>query len=100
MKSLILVNTREWLRLKFMHVVFFLTFVYVIISYLMGSASFVISQRIVYDLGLAGLEISTFIVAAFFSTHALFKDVDRKTVQVILSRPIPRCRPCNRDRRR
>lgn len=90
MRSLILVNTREWLRLKFMHVVFFLTFIYIIISYLLGSVSFVISQRIVYDLGLAGLEISTFIVAAFFSTHALFKDVDRKTIQVILSRPIPR----------
>lgn len=90
MMRLILINTQEWLRLKFFHVVLFLSFFYFILSYLLGSLSFVEHQRLIFDFGLAGLEISTLFVAAFISTHALYRDIDRKTILVLLARPIPR----------
>ena len=90
MISLIYINTQEWLRLKFLQVVFFLSFAYVCISYLLGTLSFTEQARIKFDLGLAGMEITTFLVAAFISTHALYRDIERKTFQVILARPIAR----------
>ena len=90
MNSLVLINTKEWLRLKFFHVVLFLAFVYLFLSQLVGSLSFVEKERLILDFGLAGLEVTLFFVAAFLSTHALFKDIERKTIQVILARPIPR----------
>lgn len=90
MIRLILINTQEWLRLKFFHVVLFLSFFYFFLSYLLGSLSFVEHQRLIFDFGLAGLEISTLFVAAFLSTHALYRDIDRKTILVLLARPIPR----------
>jgi ABC-type transport system involved in multi-copper enzyme maturation permease subunit len=90
MISLIYINTQEWLRLKFLQVAFFLSFAYICISYLLGALSFAEQTRIKFDFGLAGMEIITFIVAAFISTHALYRDIDRKTIQVILARPIAR----------
>ena len=90
MMRLILIHTQEWLRLKFFHVVLFLSFFYFLISYLLGSLSFVEHQRLIFDFGLAGLEISTIFVAAFISTHALYRDIERKTILVLLARPIPR----------
>lgn len=90
MRSLIYINTQEWLRLKFLQVVFFLAFVYFCISYLLGALSFTEQLRIKYDLGLAGLEIAAMVVAAVISTHALHRDIERKTFQVILARPIAR----------
>ncbi len=90
MMSLIYINTQEWLRLKFLQVVFFLSFAYICISYLLATLSFTEQARIKFDLGLAGMEITTFLVAAFISTHALHRDIERKTFQVILARPIAR----------
>lgn len=90
MISLIYIHTQEWLRLKFLQVAFFLAFAYICISYLLGSLSFTEQLRIKYDLGLAGLEITTFLVSAFIANHALHRDIDRKTFQVILARPIAR----------
>lgn len=90
MISLIYINTQEWLRLKFLQVVVFLSFAYICISYLLAALSFTEQARIKFDLGLAGMEITTFLVAAFISTHALYRDIERKTFQVILARPIER----------
>ncbi len=90
MISLIYINTQEWLRLKFLQVVFFLAFAYICVSYLLATLSFTEQVRIKFDLGLAGMEITTFLVAAFISTHALYRDIERKTFQVILARPIAR----------
>jgi ABC-type transport system involved in multi-copper enzyme maturation permease subunit len=57
---------------------------------LLGSLSFIEQQRLIFDFGLAGLEVSTLFIAAFISTHALYRDIDRKTILVLLARPIPR----------
>jgi ABC-type transport system involved in multi-copper enzyme maturation permease subunit len=57
---------------------------------LLGSLSFAEQLRIKYDLGLAGVELTTMLVSAVISTHALYRDIDRKTFQVILARPILR----------
>lgn len=90
MIRLIWTNTQEWLRLKFFQIVLFLSLLFVLFSQLLGSLSFTEQQRLIVDFGLAGIEISLVFVACFFSTHALAKDIDRKTILVLMSRPIPR----------
>ena len=87
---LILVNTLEWIRLKFIHIIFFLAFSYYALSYLLGSLSFTEQERIFFDFGLGGIEVATVFVAAFLSTHALYREIERKTILVILARPIQR----------
>lgn len=84
------INTQEWIRLKFFQIVIFLSLVFVCFSYLLGALSFAEQKRLIVDFGLAGIEISLVFIAAFFSTHSLAKDIERKTILVLLSRPIPR----------
>lgn len=90
MRRLILVNTLEWVRLKFIHIIFFLAFGYYALSYLLGSLSFTEQERIFFDFGLGGIEVATVFVATFLSTHALYREIERKTILVLLARPIPR----------
>lgn len=90
MIRLIWVNTQEWFRLKFFQIVLFLSFLFVCFSQLLGALSFTEQQRLVIDFGLAGIEISLIFIACFFSTHSLAKEIERKTILVVLARPIPR----------
>ncbi len=90
MINLVLVNTQEWIRLKFFQTVIYLSFVFILFSYLLSSLSFSENQRLIVDFGLAGLEISSLLVSIFFSSHVLHKEIERKTILVILSRPISR----------
>jgi len=90
MNKLIYINTQEWIRLKFFQIIFFISFLFVGFSYLLGSLSFTEQQRLLIDFGLAGIEISIVFISCFFSTHSLHKDIERKTILVLLSRPIPR----------
>lgn len=90
MIALAWINTQEWIRQKFFQVIFFVAFIYLGLSSLVGTLSFVEQTRITTDFGLAGLEIICVFIAAFISTHALYRDIEKKTIQVVLSRPIPR----------
>lgn len=90
MMRLIWVNTQEWIRLKFFQIVLFISLLFVLFSQLLGSLSFTEQQRLVVDFGLAGIEISLIFIACFFSTHSLAKEIERKTILVLLARPIAR----------
>lgn len=90
MIRLMWVNTQEWFRLKFFQIVLFLAFLFVCFSQLLGSLSFTEQQRLVVDFGLAGIEIALVFIACFFATHSLAKEIERKTILVLLARPIPR----------
>lgn len=90
MIRLMWVNTQEWFRLKFFQIVLFLSLLFVCFSELLGSLSFTEQQRLVVDFGLAGIEIALIFIACFFSTHSLSKEIERKTILVLLARPIAR----------
>lgn len=90
MIRLILINTLEWLRLKFFHIILFLAFLFYILSFLVGSLSFTEQERIFFDFGLGGIELATVFLATFLSTHALYREIERKTILVLLARPIAR----------
>lgn len=88
--SLAQLNSREWIRLKFFHIVIFFGVLLIIFSHLLSTLTFSVQERLLYDFALASLEISLVMMASLIGTHAIQREVDRKTMFVLLARPIPR----------
>lgn len=88
--SLAQLNAREWIRLKFFHIVIFFGIVLIIFSHLLSSLTFSVQERLLYDFALGSLELGLIMIASLIGTHAIQREVDRKTMFVLLARPIPR----------
>lgn len=87
---LAVLNTREWIRLKFFYIIVFFGIIFIGFSQLLSSLSFSVQERILYDFGLAGLEIGLIMIASLIGSHSIQREIDRKTLLVMLARPIPR----------
>lgn len=87
---LAILNIREWVRLKFFHIIVFFGILFIAFSHLLSALTFSVQERLLYDFGLAGLEIGIVMIASLIGTHSIQREIDRKTLFVILARPIPR----------
>lgn len=83
-------NAREWIRLKFFHIVVFFALVFIGFSHLLSTLTFSVQERLLYDFGLAGLELGLVVISSLIGSHSIQREIDRKTLFVLLSRPIPR----------
>lgn len=83
-------NASEWMRLKFFHIVIFFAFLFLGFSHLLSALTFSVQERLLYDFGLASLEIGLVMIGSLIGSHSIQRDIDRKTLFVLLSRPIPR----------
>lgn len=88
--SLAKLNAREWIRLKFFHIVIFFGLLLIVFSHLLSSLTFSVQERLLYDFALGSLELSLIMIASLIGSHAIQREVDRKTMFVLLARPIPR----------
>ena len=88
--TLALLGTREWIRLKFFSIVVFVSILFLGFSYLLSTLTFAVQERLLFDFGLAGLEFGLLFVAAMIGSYAIQREIDRKTLFVLLVRPIPR----------
>ncbi|MGZ3690295.1 MAG: ABC transporter permease [Pseudobdellovibrio sp.] len=88
--SLSKLTASEWIRLKFFHIVIFFGLGFVGFSHLLSSLTFSVQERLLYDFGLGSLEIGLIMVASLIGSHIIQREIDRKTMFVILARPIPR----------
>lgn len=88
--TLVRMNSQEWLRQKFFQIVVVLGLLFLGFSYILASLSFVEQTRIALDIGLGVLEVVSVVIAAVIGTHSLQKDTQRRTIQVLLARPVPR----------
>ena len=80
----------EWMRLKFFHIVLFFGIGFIGFSHLLSSLTFSVQERLLYDFGLGSLELGLIMVASMIGSHTIQREIDRKTMFVILARPIPR----------
>ena len=80
----------EWLRLKFFHIILFLGLLFMGFSHLLSALTFSVQERLLYDFGLGGLELGLILIASLIGSHAIQREIDRKTMFLILARPIPR----------
>ncbi len=59
-------------------------------SHLLSSLTFSVQERLLYDFGLGGLELGLVMIASLIGTHTIQREIDRKTMFLLLARPIPR----------
>ncbi|MFA5917315.1 MAG: ABC transporter permease [Candidatus Gracilibacteria bacterium] len=87
----IALNTfREITRNKFLYLIVFFAFVFIIFSLSLGKLTIGDDSKIVVDFGLAMIEIFGFLSVLFVGSQLLFKEIEGKTIFLILSKPIKR----------
>lgn len=85
-----ILGAKEWIRLKFFHLVIFIALLFIVFSHLLSSLTFSVQERMLFDFGLAGLEIGLIFISSLIGSHAIHREIERKTLFVLLARPIPR----------
>ena len=87
----IALNTfREIVRNKFLYLIIFFAFAFIIFSLALGSLTIGEDNKIIVDFGLAMIEVFGLIWVLFVWSQLLFKEVEGKTIFLILSKPIKR----------
>lgn len=87
----IALNTfKEIIRNKFLYLIIFFALVFIISSLALGKLTIGDDNKVIIDFGLAMIEIFSFISVLFVGSQLLFKEVEGKTIFLILSKPINR----------
>ncbi len=87
----IAINTfREIVRNKFLYLIIFFAFAFIIFSFSIWSLTIGDDEKVIVDFGLAMIEIFGLIWVLFVGSQLLFKEVEWKTIFLILSKPIQR----------
>ena len=87
----IVLNTfREAVRDRILHGVVGLACTVLVFTLALGELSLDQQQRVVEDIGLAAISLFSVIVAIFLGSSLLYKEIERKTLYVILPKPIRR----------
>ena len=81
---------REALRSRMLYTLFVFAVLMILGGVVLGNLSYVESERILQDIGLAGIRLSSLALAIFLGVGLLHREVDRRTVYTILSKPISR----------
>ncbi len=89
--GVIALNTvRESIRNKILYALLFFAILLIGSGVLVSSLSYVESERILQDIGLGAIRLFGVAIAIFVGIHLIHRDVDRRTVYTILSKPITR----------
>lgn len=87
----IAINTfREIVRNKFLYMILFFAFIFLLFSLSLGQLTIGEGDKVVVDFGLAMIEIFGIIGVLFVGSQLLFKEIEGKTIFLILSKPIAR----------
>ena len=87
----IALNTfREIVRNKFLYMIIFFGFVFILFSIILWTLSMWNDNKIIIDFGMSMIEIFWFIWVLFVWSQLLFKEIEWKTIFLILSKPIKR----------
>ena len=87
----IALNTfKEIVRNKFLYLILFFAFVFIIFSLLLGKLTIWDDSKIIVDFWLAMIQIFWLVGVLFVWSQLLFKEIEWKTIFLILSKPIKR----------
>ena len=87
----IALNTfKEIVRNKFLYLIIFFAFVFIVFSIALGNLTIGEDNKVIVDFGLAMIEIFGLVWVLFVWSQLLFKEVEGKTIFLILSKPIRR----------
>lgn len=87
----IAINTfKEIVRNKFLYLILFFAFVFIVFSILLWKLTIWEDEKIIVDFWLSMIEIFWLVWVLFVWSQLLFKEVEWKTIYLILSKPINR----------
>lgn len=87
----IAVNTfREIVRNKFLYMIVFFALIFIVFSLALGKLTIWDDKKVIVDFGLGMIEFFGMIGVLFVWSQLLFKEVEGKTIFLILSKPIAR----------
>lgn len=87
----ITINTfKEIVRNKFLYLIVFFAFVFIVFSLLLWKLTIWDDHKVIVDFWLAMIEIFWLIWILFVGSQLLFKEIEGKTIFLILSKPIKR----------
>ncbi len=81
---------RELIRDRIMYGILVFAVLLVFLSLISAQLSYTEKTRITMDLGLAGLELSVVILSIFLGATVVFREVERRTVLTLFTKPIDR----------
>ena len=85
------VNTfREIVRNKFLYLILFFAWIFIVFSIFLWKLTISDDHKIIVDFGLAMIEIFWLVWVLFVWSQLLFKEIEWKTIFLILSKPIQR----------
>ncbi len=85
------VNTaREAVRNKLLYTLLFFAIAMMLFGVVLSSLSYVESERMVQDFAFASIRLFSVAIAIFVGVGLIHKDIDRRTVYTILSKPLSR----------
>lgn len=93
MKSTLLIASvtfQELIREKLFLVMVFISILFIFLSLALSNMTIFEYQRILADLGMSTMEISTLGIALFSGSYMLNKEFDKQTCLLLLSKPISR----------
>ncbi|MDD3303128.1 MAG: hypothetical protein PHN31_06245 [Candidatus Gracilibacteria bacterium] len=87
----IAINTfKEITRNKFLYLIIFFALIFIAFSISLGKLTIGDDDKVIVDFGLAMIEIFGFLSVLFVGSQLLFKEIEGKTIFLILSKPIKR----------
>jgi ABC-type transport system involved in multi-copper enzyme maturation permease subunit len=81
---------REAIRDRILYGFLFFAISLILFSLVLGQLSFHEEVRVTIDVGLAGISIFSVLMAIFLSITLLHKEIEKKTLYTVLSRPVSR----------
>jgi ABC-type transport system involved in multi-copper enzyme maturation permease subunit len=87
----IAMNTlREAVRNKLLYTLLFFGVILILVGVVLSALSYVESERILQDFGFAAIRLFSVAIAIFVGVTLIHKEVERRTVYAILSKPLSR----------
>jgi len=87
----IAVNTfKEGIRNRIMYNFVFFALIMMVFSYFVGEVSIGEELKVIQDMGLAAISIFGILIAIFVGIGLVYKEVDKRTIYTIISKPIQR----------
>ncbi|HEY9855105.1 MAG TPA: ABC transporter permease subunit [Stenomitos sp.] len=81
---------RETIRDRILYVLLVFALLMIASSVVFGTLTIGQDQKIVLDLGLGAIELFGVAIAIFVGTSMIYKEIDKRTVYVVLTKPVPR----------
>jgi len=81
---------REAVRSKLLYTLFFFALVLIFASLILANISYVERNRILQDIGMASIRFFSVAIAIFVGVGLIHREVERRTVYTILSKPLSR----------